>query len=60
MIDSTFDYSREEQISFIAHYIQSNGSVCKCLLSLKESPITTGNQMFKIFNEICTSLNLDL
>lgn len=55
MIDSTFDNSRKEQISFVAHYIQSNGSVCGCLLSLKESSITTGIQMFKMFNEICTS-----
>lgn len=59
MIDSIFDNSRKEQISCVAHYIQSNGSVCGRLLSLNESPITTGIKIFKMFNEICTSLNFD-
>lgn len=41
-IDSTFDYFRREQVSFVVRYLQMNGQICERLLALKESFITTG------------------
>lgn len=58
-IDSTFNYSRREQVSFIVRYLQGNGQIYERLLALKESSITTGIQLFKLFENICTYLSLD-
>jgi len=58
-MDSTFDLSRKEQISFIIRYVTECGDICERLLALHDSPITTGVQMFKIFEMICGRLNLD-
>lgn len=58
-MDSTFDLSRKEQISFIVRYVTACGNVSERLLALHDSPITTGEQMFKIFELICKELNLD-
>jgi len=51
--------SRKEQISFIIHYVTECGDICERLLALQDSPITTGVQMFKIFEMICGRLSLD-
>lgn len=58
-MDSTFDFSRKEQISFIVRYVAGYGNVSERLLALHDSPITIGEQMFKIFELICKELNLD-
>lgn len=58
-MDSTFDLSRKEQISFIVRYVTQHGNVSERLLALYDSPITTGTQMFEIFELICKKLNLD-
>lgn len=58
-IDSTFDYSRREQVSFVVRYLQMNGQICERLLALRESSITTGIRLFELFEEICSSLCLD-
>lgn len=58
-MDSTFDLSRKEQISFIVRYINSNGKICERLLALKDSAITTSIQMFNVFENICNELSLD-
>jgi len=36
-----------------------NGQICERLLALKESSITTGVRLFKLFEDICSSLCLD-
>lgn len=52
-IDSTFDTSRKEQISFIVRYANDNsGNVYECLIAIKESDKTTGEVLFKTFEEI--------
>ncbi|KAE9522277.1 hypothetical protein AGLY_017320 [Aphis glycines] len=50
-VDSIFDLSRREQISFIIKYIDNNGDIFERLLALKYSAITTGAQLFKTFEE---------
>jgi len=58
-MDSTFDLSRKEQLSFIVRYINYDGNICERLLALKESAITTSVQIFDVFQNICTELSLD-
>lgn len=58
-IDSTFDLSRREQLSFVVRYINTVGKICERLLALKKSPITTGIKMFNIFESVCTKMSLD-
>ncbi|KAE9523787.1 hypothetical protein AGLY_015847 [Aphis glycines] len=58
-MDSIFDLSRKEQISFIVRYINNDGNICERLLALKESAITTSVQIFYVFQNICTELSLD-
>lgn len=48
-IDSTFDESRTEQISFIARYVNSAGDIFERLLALKSTAITTGEVLYNIF-----------
>jgi len=52
-IDSTFDSSRKEQISFIVRYANDNsGTVYERLIALKESDKTTGKVLFKTFEDV--------
>lgn len=58
-VDSTFDLSRREQLSFVVRYINVDGKICERLLAVKESPIMTGIQMFNIFEMVCNEMFLD-
>lgn len=58
-MDSTFDLSRKEQISFIIRYVAEDGNINERLVALKDSPSTTGLSMFNIFETICNELSLD-
>jgi len=40
-IDSTFDLSRKEQISFIVRYVAVDGNINEQIVALKDSPSTT-------------------
>lgn len=51
-VDSTFDASRSEQISFIIRYVNDNGDISERLLALKESAKTTGEALYSIFDRI--------
>ncbi|KAF0687756.1 zinc finger MYM-type protein 1-like isoform X1 [Aphis craccivora] len=52
-IDSTFDSSRKEQIVFIVRYANDNsGTVYECLSAIKESDKTTGEVLFKTFEDV--------
>jgi len=55
-IDSTFDVSHKEQVSFIVRYI--DGDTCiiqERLIGLRDTPKLTGNHLFQIFKEVCNS-----
>lgn len=58
-IDSTFDLSRKEQISFIFRYVAENGTICERLLALRDSSITSGIHLLHIFESVCEKLDLD-
>jgi len=59
-IDSTFDTSRKEQVSFIVRYVcEISGSVFERLLAMKESPHTTGMDLFVLFQRVMAKLNLN-
>lgn len=59
-IDSTYDESKKEQISFVIRYIdEANGTVIEKLLALKESPYTTGKILFDLFKDLMETTNLD-
>lgn len=59
-LDTTFDVSRKEQLSFIVRYIdQKSGSIYERLIAVLETPITTGRELMNIFKQTCDSLNLD-
>ncbi|XP_060854883.1 zinc finger MYM-type protein 1-like [Metopolophium dirhodum] len=60
-IDTTFDYSRREQLAFIIRYVSFEGPspvIKERLLSLKESPQAKGSQLFSLFQDICLENNL--
>lgn len=61
-IDSTFDVSRKEQISFVIRYINENEYQCKVeerLLALKESSSTQGYDLANLFYEVCAKHQID-
>lgn len=59
-LDSTFDISRKEQVSFIVRYAdETTGIVMERLLALKESPCTTGIHLFELFENVFNSRNLE-
>ncbi|XP_050065690.1 zinc finger MYM-type protein 1-like, partial [Aphis gossypii] len=59
-LDTTFDVSRKEQLSFIVRYIdQNSGSIYERLIAVLETPITTGCELMNVFRQTCDSLNLD-
>ncbi|XP_008189949.1 zinc finger MYM-type protein 1-like [Acyrthosiphon pisum] len=57
-IDSTFDISRKEQVSFVIRYVQ-NDTVKERFVALKESPNTRGVDLAELFYSVCTDHNLD-
>jgi len=59
-IDSTFDTSRKEQVSFIIRYVCPNtGSIFERLLAIRESPNTCGNDLFSLFINVMEKYNID-
>lgn len=59
-IDSTFDAARKEQVSFIIRYVShSSGKIFERLLALKESPVTTGESLFDLFELVMDREGLD-
>jgi len=61
-IDTTFDSSKREQLAFIVRYVsfkETSPVICERLLALKESSLTTGHQLFSIFQDICLENELD-
>lgn len=49
-VDSTFDASRKEQVSFVIRYVDEiSGQIHERLLAIKESPVTTGKDLFELF-----------
>lgn len=59
-VDSTFDVSRKEQVSFIIRYTcQNTGNIFERLVALRESPCTTGFDLFELFKRFMNKLNLD-
>lgn len=49
-IDSTFDASRREQVSFVIRYVDDKfGLIHERVIAIKESPITTGKDMYSLF-----------
>jgi len=59
-IDSTFDTSRKEQVSFIIRYVCPNtGSIFERLLAIQESPNTCGNDLFSLFINVMGNYNID-
>lgn len=57
-IDSTFDSSHKEQLSFVIRYL-FDGKIYERLISLIESPNTTGQVLFELFNTVMDKVNLD-
>lgn len=57
-IDSTFDISHKEQLSFIVRYV-FDGKVYERLIALVKSPYTTGQALFELFNKVMDKCNLD-
>lgn len=52
-IDSTFDASRKEQVSFIIRYTcLKSGNVFERLIAMRESPNTCGSDLFTLFKNI--------
>jgi len=57
-IDSTFDISRKEQVSFVIRYVQ-NDTIKERFIALKESSNTRGVDLAELFYSVCTDHNLD-
>jgi len=49
-IDSTFDASRREQVSFVVRFVDDKfGLVYERVIAIKESPVTTGKDLYSLF-----------
>lgn len=52
-VDSTFDTSRKEQMSFVIRYVdESLGDVFERVVAVKESPATSGQDLYELFKSI--------
>jgi len=51
-IDSTFDISRTEQVSFIVRYVEELGKINERLIDIKNAAITTGQALFNLFSGV--------
>jgi len=59
-MDSTFDNSRKEQLSFVIRYLNENsGKINERLINLKECSNTSSEQLFNIFENICNDSSLN-
>lgn len=57
-IDSTFDVSHKEQLSFIVRYVFAE-NIQERLIAIIESPCTTGEALFELFKSVMERCNLD-
>lgn len=52
-VDSTFDESRKEQVSFVVRYVdESIGAVYERVVAIKESSVTIGLNLYELFKTI--------
>ena len=63
-IDTSFDISHKEQVSFVIRYVDEKESqvsynVHERLVALKESPKTTAFDLCELFKNVCVKNNLD-
>ncbi|XP_060855359.1 zinc finger MYM-type protein 1-like [Metopolophium dirhodum] len=59
-VDSTFDVSHKEQVSFIIRYVdETDGKVMERLIALKESPHTTGTVLAELFDNVFKQNNIE-
>ncbi|CAI6350119.1 unnamed protein product [Macrosiphum euphorbiae] len=59
-IDTTFDISRQEQVSFIVRYVdESNGMIYERLLAMCSTASTKSETLFNIFKEVFNKTCLD-
>lgn len=59
-IDTTFDISRKEQVSFIIRYADDcHGKVYERLIAMKNTPSTTGRDLATLFKDVCQENNLN-
>ncbi|XP_025423046.1 general transcription factor II-I repeat domain-containing protein 2-like [Sipha flava] len=59
-IDSTIDFSRKEQTSFIVRYVDENtGMVYERLIAIEECAYTTGIDLFELFKKNMSKFNLN-
>ncbi|XP_008190119.1 uncharacterized protein LOC103311974 [Acyrthosiphon pisum] len=58
-IDSTFDISRTEQVSFIIRYVEESGKINERLIAMKDSAITTGQALFNLFSGVMDQHSLN-
>lgn len=59
-IDSTFDASRQEQVSFVIRYVDDkSGLVYERIIGIKESPNTTGKDLYSLYVTIMEKENLN-
>jgi len=58
-MDTTFDNSKKEQLSFFLRYISESGIINERLFSIKECSNTTGQHLFTVFEKNCDENGLD-
>jgi len=51
-IDSTFDISKREQVSFIVRYVENFRKINERLLAMKDSEETTGQALFNLVSKV--------
>jgi len=57
-VDSTFDASRKEQVSFVIRYVDELlGDVFERVVAVKESPATSGQDLYELFKSIMEKKN---
>lgn len=57
-MDTTFDVSHKEQLSFIARYIFKS-EIHERIIAITESPLTAGKVLFDIFKSVMEKCGLN-
>ncbi|XP_060846352.1 zinc finger MYM-type protein 1-like [Rhopalosiphum padi] len=61
-LDTTFDVSKKEQVSVVFRYINKDSENCivnERLVAVRETVMTTGQQLFLLIEEICKEMNIE-
>ncbi|XP_022166088.1 zinc finger MYM-type protein 1-like [Myzus persicae] len=61
-LDTTFDISKKEQVSVVIRYINKDSENCTVnerLVAVRETVMTTGQQLFLLIEEIFKEMNID-